>query len=219
MHPMEKHLLPNREAFAADPFGYSALAWHKWAVAQEANGLAVDPEQPPTARDLKSPVLWLSQAHALSEAAVIVLRSEPKLDQMPLFTRGVCDSQYCAVGLMLVGYSLEVCLKAMLIIRSGTDAFAADERQFRHHRLEELASFIPDLSEKDRAILRVLAEFVIWAGRYPDPGSGREPAGEAIFITSEKYQIAARDLFGLASRVMKRVIVEIGEPEGDSAER
>lgn len=134
MHPLEKHLLPNREGFAADPFGYSALAWYRWAVAQNINGLPVDPEQPPTARDLKSPVLWLSQAHALSEAAVTVLRSEPNLNEMPVFTRGVCDSQYCAVGLMLVGYSLEVCLKAMLIIRNGIDAFAADERSFRHHR-------------------------------------------------------------------------------------
>jgi hypothetical protein len=210
MHPLEQHLLPNREGFAADPFGYSALAWHKWAVAQNLNGLPVDPEQPPTARDLKSPVLWLSQAHALSEAAVTVLRSQPNLNEMPVVTRGVCDSQYCAVGLMLVGYSLEVCLKAMLIIRNGIDAFAADERSFRHHRLEELAAFIPDLSEKDRAILRVLTDFVLWAGRYPDPGSGRESAAEAIFTTSEEYQIAARDLFELATRVMQRVTVEIG---------
>jgi hypothetical protein len=210
MHPLEQHLLPNREGFATDPFGYAALAWQKWAVAQNINGLPVDPEQPPTSRDLKSPVLWLSQAHALSEAARIVLRSEPELDHMPVFTRGVCDSQYCAVGLMLVGYSLEVCLKAMLIIRNGIDAFTADEGKFKHHRLEELAAFIPDLSEKDQAILRVLTDFVMWAGRYPDPGSGRESKAEAIFTTSEKYRIAARDLFGLANRVMQRVTVEIG---------
>ncbi|HEY0152955.1 MAG TPA: hypothetical protein VGB92_13215 [Longimicrobium sp.] len=208
-----KHLLPNRQGFAADPFGYAALAWHRWALAQQLAGLPSDPERPPTAQDLKSPVLWLSQARALSEAATIVLQSEPNLDQMPLPTRGVCDSQYCAVGLMLVGYSLEVCLKAMLIIRKGIGAFITDERQFKHHRLEELAAFVPDLSAKDRAILRLLTDFVMWAGRYPDPGSGREPAAEAIFTTSEEHQIAALDLFDLARRVMQRAAMEIEESD------
>lgn len=214
MHPFQAHLLPNPQGFAADPFGYAALAWHRWALAQEIAGFpAGDPERPPTAEDLKSPVLWLSQAHALSEAAVIVLRSRPNLDHMPLFTRGVCDSQYRAVGLMLVGYSLEVCLKAMLIIRKGVEAFTAEERQFRHHRLVELAAFVPDLSEKDRAILTLLTDFVMWAGRYPDPGSGRETAAEEIFTKSEKYQIAGRDLFDLARRVMQRATMEIDASE------
>lgn len=217
MHPLEKHLLPSRDGFASDPFGYAALAWHRWALAQAITGFPADPERPPTAQDLKSPVLWLSQAHALSEAATIVLRSQPNLDHMPVLTRGVCDSQYCAVGLMLVGYSLEVCLKAMLIIRKGTDVFTAEESQFRHHRLEKLAGFVPNLSEKDQAILRLLTDFVMWAGRYPDPGSGREHAADAVFAVSEKYQIAGRDLFDLASRVMRHATTEIDASEKSSA--
>lgn len=55
MHPLEKYLLPDRQAFAADPFGYAALAWYRWALAQELAGLPTDPERPPTAYDLKSP--------------------------------------------------------------------------------------------------------------------------------------------------------------------
>lgn len=97
----------------------------------------------------------------------------------------------------------------MLIIRKGIDTFTADERQFRHHRLEELASLVPDLSKKDRAILRLLTDFVMWAGRYPDPGSGRETAAETIFTTSEEHHIAAGDVFDLARRVMQRAAVEI----------
>ena len=84
---------------------------------------------------------------------------------------------------------------------------------FKHHRLEELAGFMPNLSEKDQAILGLLTDFVMWAGRYPDPGSGREQQAEAIFAVSEKHQIAGRDLFDLASRVMEHATFEIDASE------
>lgn len=207
MKSLEQQLLPNRQAFAADPFGYSALAWQKWAIAQNVAGFPIDPRNPPTSHDLKSPVLWLSQAHALSEAATVVLRGNPDLAHLPVFTKGVCDSQYCAVGLMLVGYSLEICLKAMLIIQKGAEAYAAEESKHKHHKLVKLSEFIPDLDEKDKAILLLLTHFLVWAGRYPDPGSGREADAEGIFALSEKHQISASDLFRLAARVMGHVRV------------
>jgi hypothetical protein len=202
MDLFNQFLLPNPQAFCEDPFGYSSLAWTKWAIAQNMAGIDIDPEIPPTSQDLKSPILWLSQAHALSEAAAIVLRGTPNLDSMPLTTRGMCDSQFRAVGMMLVGYSLEIALKGMLIIRKGVDTYAEDEKMHRHHKLVKLADFIPDLTEKDKAILDLLTRFLEWAGRYPDPGSGREASAEGIFGISEKYQIAAKDVFGLAARVM-----------------
>jgi hypothetical protein len=71
---------PNRARFDADPFGYSALAWTRWAIAQNLAGINVDPEKPPSSADLKSPVLWLTHAHALSEAAAKVVRGEPSLE-------------------------------------------------------------------------------------------------------------------------------------------
>jgi hypothetical protein len=205
MHSLLPHISPNRDQFAADPFGYSALAWHRWVIAQEIAGFPGDPTKAPTSDDLKSPVLWLSQAHALSEAAATVIRNTPNLEHMPELTRGVCDSQYCAVGLMLVGYSLEICLKAMIIIRLGPETYSAEERKHRHHDLVKLSSFIPDLSEKDNAILALLTHFLMWAGRYPDPGSGREDNATLIFELSEKYQISAKDLFILSTRVMRHV--------------
>lgn len=209
MQSVPKQLLPDRQGFAADPFGYSSLAWHRWGLLRDLAGYPVDLEQPPTDLDLKSPVLWLSQARALSEAATAVLRNEPSYGSHPKAMSGVCDSQYCAVGLMLVGYSLEIALKAMLILRHGVEAYAENERRHKHHRLDDLASFVPDLSEKDRAILRLLSQFVSWAGRYPDPGSGRAGQVESIFAVSERYRLAASDLMSLVNRVMGHVSIEV----------
>lgn len=202
MHPLEKSVAPNPDGFDLDPFGYSALAWHKWGMAQTMAGFPVDISKPPTAADLKSPVLWLTQAHALSEAAVSVLMREPNLEHMTVYTKGVCHCQYHAVALMLVGLSLEISLKAMLIIREGIETFTSREKERRHHRLHELGSFVPNLTEKDQAILECLTHFIYWAGKYPDPGSGREKDAVSVFDASEKHQISAKELFGLAARVM-----------------
>ncbi|MDB5975062.1 MAG: hypothetical protein JWR07_1822 [Nevskia sp.] len=199
----EKYVQPNRESFGQDPFGYSASAWHKWGLAQTISGFEVDITRPPTSDELKSPVLWLTQAHALSEAATTLLRNSPDLQRVPDLLKGVCDCQYCAVVLMLVGYSLEICLKAMLIMQKGVATYTNDEAKHRHHKLEKLSEFVPNLSAKDKAILRTLTQFVMWAGRYPDPGSGREGDAEDIFAVSEKYRVSACELFDLASRVMR----------------
>lgn len=121
---------------------------------------------------------------------------------MTVYTKGVCHCQYHAVALMLVGLSLEISLKAMLIIREGIETFTLREKGRRHHRLHELGSFVPNLTEKDQAILECLTHFIYWAGKYPDPGSGREKDSVSVFDTSEKYQISAKELFGLAARVM-----------------
>ena len=202
MMDFKQYIIPNRDAFGKDPFGYSALAWHKWGMAQTFAGFSVDITKTPTREDLKSPVLWLSQAHAMSEAARVVIQSTPNLEHLPICIKGVCDCQYCAVGLMLVGYSLEICLKAMLIMKKGIQAYIDEEKKYKHHNLEKLSEYVPDLNTKDKAILRVLSHFVLWAGRYPDPGSGREGNAEEIFTISEKYQISAKELFELSARIM-----------------
>jgi hypothetical protein len=126
-------LLPDRTAFGKDPFGYASTGWLSWGLAQNLFGGSIDLEKYPTREALKSPVLWLTHAHALSEAAVIVLRANPNLDHLPLYLKGICDAQYCGVGLMLVGYSLEICLKGMLILKNGVTAYTAEESKFKHH--------------------------------------------------------------------------------------
>jgi len=207
---MEDSLQPNVNGFAADPLGYSALAWHKWGLLATANGHPIDISKPPTIEDLKNPILWLSHAHALSEAAVRLVRNPPSFDSFPQELKTICHSQYHAVALMLVGYSLEVCLKAMIMLRLGADEFTKQEKNHFHHKLEELSNFIPDLDEKDKAILKGLSHFVVWAGRYPDPGSKRANSAVDVFEIAEKYQISGKDLFGLSARIMRHVQTVVG---------
>ncbi len=202
MRSPTEFLAPNRHAFEADPFGYAGLAWTRWAIVQNIAGLNVDPEKPPTRQDLKSPILWLSHAHALSEAAKHVIQGEPDLAHLPVITRGICHSQYFAVGLMLVGYSLEICLKGMLILKKGIEEYSAEEKRYKTHNLAQLAEFVPDLNKKDMIILELLTYYLIWAGRYPDPGLGKELQPETIFDLSEQHEISAKDLFSLVGRVM-----------------
>ncbi len=200
---LKHHISPNRQGFGVDPFGYGALAWHKWGIVQTLAGFPVDITKPAKNEDLKSPILWLAQAHALSEAAIAVIQKEPDFESMPVNMRGICDCQYMATALMLVGYSLEVCLKAMTLIECGIEEYCSREKKLKHHRLDELAGFIPDLTKKERVILKLLTHFVYWAGRYPDPGSGREDDPESIFLLSEKHRISAKDLFALSTKVMR----------------
>lgn len=206
-------ILPSKDGFGSDPLGYGALAWHKWAMAQTLAGYPVDLERGPSSEDLKSPVLWLSHAHAMSEAARVLLQGTPNLEPMPENIRGVCHCQYYAVVLMLVGYSLEVCLKAMMILRKGVTAYQAEEKRYYHHCLEKLAEFIPSLSEKDKAILKGLSHFVRWAGRYPDPGFGKEGHAEEIFTLSNRHQISAKELFTVVTHVMGYVSKVVEEKQ------
>ena len=202
MTPHES-ISPCDDAFGSDPLGYSALGWHKWGMVQTLAGFPVDLTKGPTSNDLKSPVLWLSHAHAMAEAARAVLQGTPNLEVMPEPIRGVTHCQYHAVALMLVGYSLEICLKAMLIIKKGITSYQAEEKKHYHHSLEKLAEFIPGLSAKDNAILSGLTHYVRWAGRYPDPGFGKEGHAEEIFQLSEQNQISAKDVFALASSILR----------------
>jgi hypothetical protein len=207
MKDFQKYLIPNRGMFREDPFGYSALARHKWGMASTFAGFPIDISKPATEEELKNPILWMAHAHALSEAAVAVLSKDQSFEVMPPLVQSTCDSQYCAVGLMLIGYSLEVCLKCMIILKEGIDGYRKIESKTKHHRLHDLAKFIPGLSKKEIAILKGLSHYVYWAGRYPDPGSGKTDNTEEIFKISEQHKITASDLFTLAKKVMGHVQV------------
>jgi hypothetical protein len=207
---MHSSLQPNPDGFAVDPLGYSALAWHKWGMLATKNGFPIDISKPPTVADLKNPILWLSHSHALSEAAIQLIKKPPAFENFPEELRTICHSQYHAVALMLVGYSLEVCLKAMVLLRLGVDEFTKQEKNHFHHRLEELSSFVPNLSEKDLAILKALSHFVVWAGRYPDPGTNRVGNAVDVFDISEKYKVSAKDLFDVSARIMQHVQTVVG---------
>lgn len=203
---------PNREMFSKDPGGYSRSAWMRWAMLGTVHGGNFDLTKPPTSEDLKNPILWLAQAEAMTQAAYVLLKNEPSFDRMPRDIRGICDSQYCAVALMLVGYSLEVCLKAMILLRGGIEAYTEAEKEYKHHELHKLADFIGELSTKDLAILELLTHFVYWAGRYPDPGRQYINKHMVIFDLSEEHQVSMRDISQLAAKVMAHVKTITDEP-------
>lgn len=202
MDNLLKYTQPHRKYFEIDPFGYSSLARHKWGLIKELNGFTSNIGEPATADELKDPMIWLTHAEALTQSAILLVKSEPDFDALPAHVRTICDSQFCAIGLMLVGYSLEICLKAMLIMKNGIDEYIKTEGKQKHHDLAKLAEFIPNLSKKDKVILTLLTHFIYWAGRYPDPGIGKEHKAEEIFTLSEKYKITAKELFSVASKVM-----------------
>ncbi|MBF9246374.1 hypothetical protein I4I80_19945 [Pseudomonas syringae pv. tomato] len=192
-----------RENFAIDPFGYSLLGPYIWDLECNHAGFPIDHSVMHASERLKNPILWMAQAQAMTQAAHAVLEKEQNFELLPVQIRGVCESQYCAAALMLVGYSLEICLKSMVIIREGIEGFTKLEKKMHHHRLHDLASFIPGLSNRDTAILRGLTHFVTWAGRYPDPGSGKEQQVDDVFNLGEKHRVTARDVFDVAARVMQ----------------
>jgi hypothetical protein len=193
----------DRDGFGRDPFGYGSGGVFEWQMMETIHcGGDFSPYKVPENKHLKSPILWLTQAEALSQAAYTLFKSEPTFETMPVLVRSICDKQYCGVGLMLVGYSLEIVLKAMLIMQHGVEAYTEIEKKHRHHRLHELANIIPNLDKRERAVLRGLTHFVRWAGRYPDPGTGKGEETLDIFELSEKYKISAKMLFAVSSKVM-----------------
>jgi len=202
MNELDKLLKPDKKAFEADPFSYSALGRMRWGLIAEMSGFKMDLEKPATTEELKNPILWLTQAEALTQAATLIIKSEPEFQNMPDYYSGICDGQFRAAGLMLVGYSLEICLKAMLIMKKGISVYNEEGKKYHHHRLQILADFIPNITKKDKIILELLTHYVYWAGRYPDPGYGKEKDAEKIFTLAEKYKITAKDLFQLAAKVM-----------------
>lgn len=212
MDGLDQYLNPNKKAFEADPFGYSALGRTRWGILTELAGFDhIDVEKPATSEELKNPILWLTQASALGEAAILIMRNTPEFDNYPSNMRGICDGQFRATGLMLVGYSLEICLKAMLIMKNGIESYNKQEKKYHHHELHKLANFVPNLSAKDMGILELLTHYVYWAGRYPDPGYGKEQRTEQIFTLSEKHKITVKELFELSSKVMAHVKIVADE--------
>lgn len=205
-HPLSHLVNPDPAGFEKDPFGYATLARYKWGMAQLVAGFEFDPTKPATDVELKSPILWLAHAHALQQAATrLLLKDPPDWSEMPEAVRGVCDCQYHATALMLVGYSLEVCLKGMIILTKGFASYVEEEKKHHHHRLVDLADFIPDLDERAKAVLRGLTHFVMWAGRYPDPGKGKLGSLEEVFSLSETHQVSANLLFNVAARIIRHV--------------
>lgn len=190
--------VPDRERFIADPFGYAGLGVDRWRFIKAMNGGHDSPEDPVSISDLNDPMLWLSQSQAITAAAVALMKVQPNFDHLPEEFHGILDGQVCATILMLVGYSLEVCCKAVILLEEGPES--AD--QFTHHKIQELVKYVGPLDEKQEIILGLLTEHCYWAGRYPSPKKNTE-SFERIHKLSTQYEITAGDLFATAGHVQK----------------
>lgn len=85
-------LLPaGRQDFAKTPFGYSALGPMKWEDPCRAAGVSIDPPNLTPSEVLKNPILWMTQAQAMSDAAFAVLTTEQRFQTMPSQVRGICE--------------------------------------------------------------------------------------------------------------------------------
>ena len=116
---------------------------------------------------------------------------------------------------MLLGYSLEISCKAVVVLESGSSCLP---KQHRHHRVRELAAPLGDFSEKEKAILELLSEHSYWAGRYPSPAQAVDQH-QIIFNLSNQHEISAKDLLDTASRVQTLCGQRIGEIIGPVASR
>lgn len=97
MSGFDQYIKPNKERFETDPFSYSALGRMRWGILTELAGFDhIDLAKPATTEELKNPVLWLTQAEALSKAATIIIKSEPEFENLPDNMRGICDGQFKA---------------------------------------------------------------------------------------------------------------------------
>ncbi|MFQ2771272.1 hypothetical protein ACK3Y4_11120, partial [Aeromonas caviae] len=75
----------DRNKFKKDPLSYSAQGFLQWRMIESmVTNSDFDPYTPPTNEILKNPILWISQAEALTQAAVTIIKSEPKFENMPI---------------------------------------------------------------------------------------------------------------------------------------
>lgn len=204
--------LKGRKMFSDDPFGYSTLAFQQWRLLLAKSGVTHDYVPEPSEKDLMSPVLWICHAQALADAARTLVETKPSND-LPEGFHEICHSQFHAIAIMLVAYSIETCLKALLILNAGVDEFISQEHAYKTHNLQRLADFIPDLTSKERAILQNLTHFSEWAGRYPTPGSTKLCKYSEIDAISRKHRITAGDTFSLASKIFGVAMAELDDPE------
>ncbi|RVU78439.1 hypothetical protein [Pantoea dispersa] len=199
-------IAPNRNEFENDPISYSAMAYEQWKTLAYLAGYDVDFEGRASSDELKNPVLWLSHARALSDAATIIIKTNNSYEHLQPLIRKMADRQFCSVGLMLVGLSIEVYIKGFYIYSKGIEGYKSSEKEFQHHNLSKLAKIFFTLEEKDYAILRALTIFIYWAGRYPDPGAKKLLELEELFTLSEKFEITIKDIFLTLGKISEQIV-------------
>ena len=123
-----------------------------------------------TKRGTEWKIAWIASASSLERAAS-VLWSVVEKDFDAIRRNEEPESYFSVSGqfMLLAGLSIENCLKAICIERSG--AYTDDGKfQFGHHDLIKLSSESGiEFSILEREFIERLEHFVVFAGRYPAP--------------------------------------------------
>jgi len=120
----------------------------------------------------KNPIYWFNKASDLRAAAgaVWVAMLDRKPDPRLGLPAGFAMDIACPLCYrMLCGLALELCLNAIIVASARVPP--------RTHSLEKLSLLAKvQYDPPELALLRVLADAVVWVGRYPLPNGGDESA-------------------------------------------
>lgn len=159
----------------------------------------------------KAPVSWHFMSGSL-HASAVKLMTETRCatsSQGPLQT-------YLPAAVMLGAYAIETLLKTVIVHeycwKNGLNYDALKTKEFLPtiHDLVELSKRATlRTNKRDRAILKALSEYSIWAGRYPTPRSANDfltlagPGNPNLQETWQQYLLLYEKLDSLARRKMR----------------
>jgi hypothetical protein len=153
------------------------------------------------ARAMVTPQYWINSANALRASAAAIwyfLQSDAPVDLSsalasdPPLDTAVNLSQ---VYRMLCGMSLELAYKASLV--------AMGEKIKPTHDLAWLAEqVLSSVSRRDRGLLELLAQSVVWEGRYPAP---KEALSLEYFVYLWYENLYRGEKWGRNGEILKRI--------------
>jgi hypothetical protein len=146
-------------------------------IRRTALGDAVEWEEDDTPFEVRSfnlfgkhPHLWLEQSLSLNRAAIALMRPEA------MWCKAMTPQSNAPIALMLGSYAVETLLKMIILadklneIEPPADSRQSKEFLPKSHDLVDLAKRSKLLlNEADRALMKELTKYSIWAGRYPTP--------------------------------------------------
>lgn len=121
-------------------------------------------------RGIEWKIAWLSSAYSLERAADILWKAIEKDNEARRNDEE--PESYSSIFpqfMLLAGFAIENCLKAICIKQSG--AYSDNGKfQFGHHDLVDLATKSGiEFNQADGEFIERLEHFVLFAGRYPAP--------------------------------------------------
>jgi len=100
-------------------------------------------------------ILWL----AMKDENKSIFISQLGLDKN-INLNSACQKNYC----MLLGLSFELIIKAIIAAKNNIEKIPET-----HALIDIVKNININLTDKDLKILRLLSDYIVWAGKYPSP--------------------------------------------------